>query len=304
MVAVPFAALGCDASSAGRAPHAEPARAVASAAPTAAAVKAHVETRYPAADRVVAIGDLHGDVKAARAALKVAGVFDGAHWSGGKTVLVQTGDVLDRGDNEKEILDLLEQVGGEAEKAGGRVLALNGNHELMNAAGDFRYVTPGGFAAFAGRDGRAAAFAPGGREALRFAKHPVAAIVGDSVFVHGGVLPKYADGGALAKLNDDVASWLAGGDRGGARILDDQDGPVWTRRYSDAPDEAACKLLDQALALLGAKRMVVGHTVMKTITPACGEKLWRIDVGMAAFYGGRPEALEILRGGEVRALRE
>ncbi len=286
------------------------------AAHTAEAPKpVSVRTRYPAAERVVAIGDLHGDFAAARAVLRLAGVSDGEHWTGGAAVVVQTGDVLDRGGGEQAILDLFERLEGEAEKAGGRFIALNGNHELMNAAGDFRYVTEEGFRDFDDAPGidpalappvpkeqraRAAALSPGGAYARRLAKHPVVAIVGDSVFVHGGVLPKYAAG--IERMNDEVATWLAGGSRDGARILADQDGPVWTRRYSDDPDEGACRLAAEALAKLGAKRMVVGHTVMKTITPACSEAIWRIDVGMSAVYGGKPEALEI-RGDRLRAIR-
>jgi hypothetical protein len=49
--------------------------------------------------------------------------------------------------------------------------------------------------------------------------------------------------------------------------------------------------------------MVVGHTVQRTgITSFCGGRVWCIDVGIAAYYGGRPEVLEI-RGGVVKGLR-
>ncbi len=66
----------------------------------------------------------------------------------------------------------------------------------------------------------------------------------------------------------------------------------------------ACDVLGKALATLAVKRMVVGHTVQKGgITSACDGKVWRIDVGLAAHYGGRPEVLEIA-GDEVRPLRE
>jgi hypothetical protein len=42
------------------------------------------------------------------------------------------------------ILLLLERLEVEAAAAGGRVLSMNGNHETMSVAGDFRYVDPGG----------------------------------------------------------------------------------------------------------------------------------------------------------------
>jgi hypothetical protein len=39
--------------------------------------------------------------------------------------------------------------------------------------------------------------------------------------------------------------------------------------------------------------MVVGHTVQSAANPDCDGKVWRMDVGMAAHYGGSPAALEI-----------
>src|SRR5688572_20846577 len=100
--------------------------------------------RRPQPKRVVAIGDLHGDISGTRSALRAAGVIDDKdNWIGKDTVVVQTGDVLDRGDDEQAILDLIFKLEGEARAAGGAVIMLLGNHELMNGAGDFRYVTPG-----------------------------------------------------------------------------------------------------------------------------------------------------------------
>ena len=50
--------------------------------------------------------------------------------------------------------------------------------------------------------------------------------------------------------------------------------------------------------------MVVGHTVQREgITSACDEKVWRIDVGLARLYKGKPAVLEI-RGDTVRKLGE
>ena len=88
-------------------------------------------TRYPPAQRIVAIGDLHGDLEATRAALRLAGTIDEQdRWAGGTMVLVQTGDQLDRGDDEFEILDLLDALTVQAQAAGGAVHVLNGNHPL------------------------------------------------------------------------------------------------------------------------------------------------------------------------------
>lgn len=280
------------------------------------------ELRFPAPKRLVAIGDIHGDLAAARRALRIAGAIDDADkWVGGDLVLVQTGDRVDRGNEDRAVLDLFERLGEEAEKAGGKIHALNGNHELMNVAGDFRYVSKPSFEEFAGLGPgiagsdprilrfaepyrpRAAAFMPGGTYARRLAARGVVAIVGDSVFVHGGVSPAHVRYG-LGKANRDVRAWLEGAAGPPPSVVMADDGLVWTRRYSERPTPQDCAALGEVLDMLGAKRLVVGHTVQKEgITEGCGGKVWRVDVGMSAFYGGKTEVLEIA-GGDLRRLGE
>ncbi|KAG0614053.1 hypothetical protein M758_6G147800 [Ceratodon purpureus] len=108
-------------------------------------------TRLPAPKRLIAVGDLHGDLNKARAALQVAEVIDEHdRWVGGETVVVQVGDLFDRGGEEIKVLYLLEKLRGEAQKAGGDVHIMNGNHEIMNMEGDFRYATQRGLDEFRG----------------------------------------------------------------------------------------------------------------------------------------------------------
>jgi hypothetical protein len=103
--------------------------------------------------KIVAVGDIHGDYKNFILILKGTGIVDeNLNWAGGKIHLVQTGDVMDRGPDARKVFDLLMRLEKEAEKAGGRVHALIGNHEFMNIAGisfDFPdYVTPEQFVSF------------------------------------------------------------------------------------------------------------------------------------------------------------
>lgn len=51
------------------------------------------------------------------------------------------GDLLDRGDQEIPLLYWVERLQRQAAAAGGALLVLNGNHESMNVAGQYRYVT-------------------------------------------------------------------------------------------------------------------------------------------------------------------
>src|SRR5262245_24024410 len=161
--------------------------------------------RYPAPGRIVAIGDLHGDLGSTRQALRLAGAIDDKdRWIGRDLTLVQTGDQLDRGDQEREILELLARLTTEAKQAGGSLQVLNGNHEIMNVAADLRYVTEAGlrqFTDFAASSserpelrrvpenarGRLLAFAPGAAYAKQLAARNVVAVVGDTLFSHAGV---------------------------------------------------------------------------------------------------------------------
>jgi hypothetical protein len=104
----------------------------------------------PATQRIVAIGDLHGDYEAWRAIARSARLIDQrGHWAGGRTILVQNGDVVDRGPDSRKINDDLMRLQREARRAGGQVVALIGNHEAMTMTGDLRYVHPGEFSAYA-----------------------------------------------------------------------------------------------------------------------------------------------------------
>lgn len=283
--------------------------------------------------RIVAFGDVHGDLEAARGALRLAGAIDEQdRWIGGELIVVQTGDQLDRGDEEQAILDLFERLRVESEAAGGAFHPLLGNHELMNARGDLRYVTEGGYADFMGvveyapddslmvwdresgtfgpasladfepyQRARMAAFMPGGPYAEQLAQRQVILQLGDNVFVHGGVLPEHVAYG-IDEINGAAQAWLRG-EADLPSVLSGPDSPQWTRLYSSDPDSVACAVLNQALDALEAKRIVMGHTRQESIASACGARAWRIDVGMAEYYGGSVEVLEIV-GDSVRVLND
>lgn len=277
--------------------------------------------RFPAAERVVAVGDVHGDITAARSALRLAGAIDAKdRWIGGSLVVVATGDQLDRGDDERSLMRLLEAIRRQARDQGGTFHVLSGNHEVMNVAGNFDYVSPKGFLDYADvrrpdlgellahfpppAQGRAAAFLPGGPEARLIASWPVIVQVGSTIFVHGGVLDAHVRYG-IEKINAEVSAWMSGKLEVLSNELRSQEAPFWARRYSLAsPLSEACAELDRVLGAVGAERMVVGHTPQKQgINSACNAKVWRIDVGLSAYYGSEPaEVLEITPS-SVRPIR-
>lgn len=106
--------------------------------------------------RIVAIGDLHGDHDAWRAVASAARLIDArGNWSGGNATLVQIGDVVDRGPDSLKIIRDLQRLQKQARKRGGKVIAMVGNHEAMMMIGDFRYVHPGELAAFVDKESAA-----------------------------------------------------------------------------------------------------------------------------------------------------
>lgn len=112
--------------------------------------------QWDGVERIVAIGDLHGDYANYMATLKAAGLVNSkGKWSGGKTHLVQTGDIPDRGPDTAKIIEHITKLAKQAKKKGGRVHNLIGNHEAMNVYGDLRYVSDGEFEAFVNRNSAA-----------------------------------------------------------------------------------------------------------------------------------------------------
>ncbi|MBU1243069.1 metallophosphoesterase [Myxococcota bacterium] len=251
---------------------------------------------------VTAIGDIHGDLTALRGALKLAGAIDEKdQWIGGDGIVVLTGDYLDRGDDEKAIWDLLLALQGQAETTGGAVFPLIGNHEMLNAQGDFDSVSMRGKLAFNEKGlTRRQLFAPGGRLALLLATRKVTLVIGRTVFVHGGITTTQVRRG-LDELNLAAAGFL----EGTRPSLDfDVNTMLWMRHYSNGvPSAEICEELAATLRLLDADRMVVGHTPQKTINAACDGRAWRIDVGLSRHYGSNGPEVLVIQDNRVKVLR-
>jgi Calcineurin-like phosphoesterase len=103
-----------------------------------------------AEQRIIAIGDVHGDLPDFVAILQQVGLMKENHqWSGGATVLVQVGDMVDRGPKSRECLDLLMDLERQAPQQNGKVVPLLGNHEVMTMMGDLRYASAEDYQGFA-----------------------------------------------------------------------------------------------------------------------------------------------------------
>lgn len=173
--------------------------------------------------RIVAVGDVHGAGDAFVSILQRAGLIDAERkWAGGNAILVQTGDLVDRGQDARAVLDLMMDLESQASAAGGKVQALMGNHEVMTLLGETRDAAPEVFQRFAGADAEARrqqayeaaaklsgdkppdktewlaahpagyleyreAFAPSGSYGKWLRSKPIIAEIGGTAFMHGGI---------------------------------------------------------------------------------------------------------------------
>jgi hypothetical protein len=319
-------------------------------------------------DRVVAVADLHGDYDRFVYILthpQIGLVDADLHWKGGPAHLVQLGDILDRGQRAKDILDLLMRLEKEAAGAGGMVHVLLGNHEEMNITGiamDYPgYVNPEQYLSFVAKDFREekdeiyiktlppeaqkraeiegldpavdAGYAEFWQKII-LAKRPDAVRayvtgfnevygnwlvqknavikINDVVYVHGGISEAMSKW-TLREINQVLRSELEFfqgrmrnpkdfGKPFHPKLVYDPDSPLWFRGLATKDEKTAQAEIDQTLANLGAKAMVVGHnyfrfagnsspTLSRQSVSRFQDKVWIMDTGISGSYGGVPSAL-------------
>lgn len=281
--------------------------------------------------RIVAVGDLHGDYDAAVEVLRLGGVIDAKNkWSGGKTHLVQTGDIPDRGPDTRKIIELMMNLEKQAKKAGGAVHLLIGNHEAMNMYGDLRYTTKEEFGAFQRSDSaelreayyqrileqnkptdegvfkkkfeaetplgfveQRQAWGPKGEIGKAVLSHNAVVKINDNLFLHGGISPRVA-AMSLEQINKTVREELADSSKLQGGLTMAEDGPLWYRGLVNDPEDKATPNLELVLKNYGVSRVVVGHTPTKApIQPKLNGRLIDIDTGMSRVFGGPKDCLVI-----------
>ncbi len=309
-----------------------------------ALANAEGQNNWQGVERIVAIGDLHGGYEKFVDILREAGLINKRkRWTGGKTHLVQTGDIVDRGPDSRKIIDLLRKLEKQAQKKGGYVHVLIGNHEAMMVQGDLRYVHEGEYKAFrtrrskkfqqryfeqyvaavkarlteeewpefnkAYRESWNARFPLGyvehqvnwhqtGEYGLWAASNNTVIIINDTLFVHGGISPKY---GALEveEFNTGVSGELLSAEFVENGMATDPEGPLWYRGLAlmseDDPELQAH--LEAFMGRLGIRRIVIGHTFTPgAVIPRFGGKVVQIDVGLGPAYGDNYAFLVIENG--------
>lgn len=299
-------------------------------------------TILPAQKRVIVIGDIHGDLQLAIKSFKLAKLInDNFKWIANplNTIVVQVGDQIDScrpipgqnechnnkyGDDNGEdmgVLTFFNEMHIEASKYGGAVYSLLGNHELMNADGNFDYVSYNNYHNFSttidskiynGPSARHELFKKGGKICSMLAcKRQAVLIVGNSIFVHAGILPALMDKiqnaeidtkDKLKYLNSYVRKWLLNkvATNNYDIINNEKISPFWTRIFGQIPsntpaNSSKCSTyVKGTLKLLQIGHMIVGHTPQlftngTGINGTCYEsdgtmRLFRVDGGFADAF--------------------
>ncbi|CAK9090335.1 unnamed protein product [Durusdinium trenchii] len=271
--------------------------------------------------RIFSVGDLHGDYQSSMTIFRTLGLADAeGAWVGQSAVLVQTGDLLDRGEESGPLVRELFRLQDEAPKSGGKVILLLGNHELMNLQNDLRYAsaaetrslstsgtsTPQVRSEMLSQDGW---LGRGLRDRLQalVLLGPEEGLEKPVLFVHAGLLPSF--GSDVKSLNSEVKSLLehpaAELQTNPSPLLSD-DGPFWTRRLALGPEGQVCGEVQKTLEALGAQRMVLGHTAQADgrVHERCGGQVILGDTLISRFYTGtaHPSAVEFFPDGSAVAI--
>jgi hypothetical protein len=264
----------------------------------------NIISEYPIPDRLVIIGDIHGDIKRLKNILIDAKIINNnIEWIAQpqNTIVIQMGDQIDSlnrvEDNDWEIIedievlkftDLLDKI---AMSKGGKVISIIGNHEFMNILGNYTYVSKKSIENNEKR--RRALFKPGGTLSTLLSNRPIIVKIGGFLFCHAGL--KVSHLFILQKYNKDIfylnSLWKKFAlttnidnkedSEMFSKIILDDDGILWTRNL-DTRDE-----LNILLNSLNCNYMFIGHNVVDNVK-FVNNNLWLTDTGISRAFGNKP----------------
>ena len=289
-------------------------------------------------ERVVAIGDIHGDLHALLSILDESAIIDAeGNWVAERTHLVLMGDLIGGKEESRLLLNFLIRLEQQAKRASGFVHALLGNHDLLPIQGELsrmsraerklfkKYPVPGA-PSLRGKD----AFR-GNSVYARWARNRNAIIkIGDILFVHAG-LDRWALEAEPGRINATVRAWIRHWQGVGPKPPKStrwtvgvpemergskfENGPLWMRSFKvkfdgDDPIEKkpkegpSEKQMEKILEHLRVRTIVVGHAPVEggevlLSHPYYGEKVVMVDTRLSDKKRGGLGALEI-RAGELQ----
>jgi hypothetical protein len=220
---------------------------------------------------IYALGDIHGDYQRMIRLLAAAGIVNAVparpedvQWAAAMSVLVCTGDMIDKGEHSLEVISALRALRRRAALAGGRVILTMGNHEaefLADPMNEKSAIFRGELQA-QGLDPIAVARGSDRLGVGQFLRSlPFAARVDDWFFAHAG----NTNGMTLEQLRKALEDGVRTGGYGAPILkLDDSllearlhKHPWWEQPQDD--DGAGEARLRRYVHALGASHLVIGH---------------------------------------------
>lgn len=282
--------------------------------------KYYQQGTYPPAERLIVIGDIHGDYNAFIQVLQKSKIINNdLEYIGGKSHVVQVGDILDRKpremdvddeDGEAKIMALILEIQIKSYLHGGGYHPVIGNHEIMNVLGQFEYVSPLGMRHYGGSQGRRMYFRPGGTMSTYFACgwNPMVKI-GGWLFVHGGVSKNISEKYKIEDINMISRDFLYGNvehikKKYFEELFMSSKSILWNRDYSiDHNQQVYDKLneeLNHVMRNYKVKRICTGHTPqMKGIKHRFQGRIFNVDTGMSSAFGKKNNSLDRIHFMEV-----
>jgi hypothetical protein len=259
---------------------------------------------YKNVSNLAVISDIHGQYGLSVELLKAHGIIDeNTDWKYGKGHLVVNGDILGRGDMVTEVLWLVYKLEHQAEAQGGKVHFLIGNHELMFIENDFRFLNEKYVGATKLMGIRTSdLYAENAVLGNWLRKRPVIITIDDFLITHAGISPSFLQRKLTAKkVNKQFYTHIlkASGRRKNTlqTFLTSEDGPLWYRGYFVEPFPTA-QNLDDILDFFESKKIIVGHTSLRSITPLFEGRVIGVDSNIKEGITG--EILIIENGGTFR----
>lgn len=255
--------------------------------------------------RLIAIGDIHGDANAIKELLiHLRLINSDLKWIGGSAYVVILGDILDRGTNSRFVIDLLMRLEVEAESQNGKVISLLGNHELLVLSGDYSFFHKKDAENYRGLfthiDSNMSyewilklAFQKDSIYGEWINKRPTMVRIKDKVFVHGGI-ESWISNYRISDINFAVSNILKY-HQGYHVSLDaymgwvtSDSGPLWTRKLAQGKMSETFfnYYLDQALDG-EINQLIVGHTRVEAPGPSpyYGKRLILTDASLSDAFG-------------------
>ncbi len=248
---------------------------------------------YKMPEKLIAVSDIEGNFNALSSFLLSNKVIDeNYNWAYGKGSLLLNGDMVDRGNNVLPVLWLIYKLEYQAERAGGKVHFILGNHDVMNIQGRFRYARDKyrKLAVLIGthedeRDNYKELFSEKSHLGKWLRSKNVIEKIGDYIFVHAGLSKELID---LGMNLDEINSFIRDNydtdfseENITAKTLYSRMGPLWYRGL--ATDYKYYKkieapILDEVLTFFKVNKVVIGHTVMDDISTDYDGKVIKIDL--------------------------